>query len=62
MSLNFNVDLLEELDSLSKIHKLNRNDIDDIMHEFSKRIIAALKIERMSAWLFNSEKSAMYSI
>lgn len=62
MPLNFNVDLLEELDSLSKIHTLNRNDIDDIMHEFSKRIVVALKIERMSAWLFNSEKSAMYSI
>lgn len=62
MPLDFKVDLLEELDSLSKIHTLKRNDIDEIMHEFSKRIVVALKIERMSAWLFNAEKSAMYSI
>jgi len=62
MPLDFKVDLLEELDSISKIHTLKRNDIDEIMHEFSKRIVDALQIERMSAWLFNSEKSAMYSI
>jgi len=55
-------DLLEELDSISKIHALKRNDIDDIMNEFSKRIVSALKIDRISAWLFDSEKSAMYSI
>lgn len=55
-------DLLEELDSISRIHTLQRDDIDDIMHEFSKRIVCALKIERISAWLFDAEKSAMYSI
>lgn len=62
MSFNPTFDLLEELDSISKIHTLQREDIDDIMHEFSKRIIRALKIERMSVWLFNAEKSAMFSI
>lgn len=62
MPINFQIDLLEELDSLSRIHTLKRGDIDDIMNEFSKRIVYALKIERTSAWLFNSEKSAMCSI
>ena len=58
MSINYTVDLLQELDSLSKIHTLHRPDIDGIMHEFSKRI----RIERISAWLFNAEKSVMVSI
>ncbi len=49
MPLNFKIDLLEELDSISQIHTLKRNDIDDIMKEFSKRIVDALQIERMSA-------------
>lgn len=62
MSANYTVDLLEELDSISKIHTLHRPDIDGIMHEFSKRIVIPLKIERISAWLFNAEKSAMISI
>ena len=62
MPKEFSFDLLQELDSISKIHTLKRDDIGDIMHEFSKRIVCALKIERISAWLFDSEKSAMYSI
>ncbi len=62
MSINYTVDLLHELDSLSKIHTLHRPDIDGIMHEFSKRIIVPLRIERISAWLFNAEKSEMVSI
>lgn len=62
MPINFQIDLLEELESLSRVHTLKRDDIDDIMLEFSKRIVSALKIERTSAWLFNSEKSAMCSI
>ena len=62
MPHNFKVDLLTELDSISKTHTLKRDGIDDIMVIFSKRIIAALKIERMSVWLFNSDKSLMTSI
>lgn len=62
MPHNFKVDLLTELDSISKIHTLKRDGIDDIMVVFSKRIIAALKIERMSVWLFNTDKSLMTSI
>lgn len=62
MSIIYTVDLLQELDSLSKIHTLHRPDIDEIMHEFSKRIVVPLKIERISAWLFNAEKSVMVSI
>lgn len=62
MPLDISIDLLKELDSISKVHTLKRDDIDEIMNEFSKRIVSVLRIERMSAWLFNSEKSAMYSI
>ena len=62
MQKEHSFDLLEELDSISKIHTLKRDDIDDIMHEFSRRIVCALKIERISAWLFDAGKSAMYSI
>ena len=62
MPKEYSFDLLEELDSISKIHTLKRDDIDDIMNEFSKRIVCALKIDRISAWLFDAEQSAMYSI
>ncbi len=56
------VDLLKELDNVSKIHILERSDIDLIMTDISKKVVLALKIERLSAWLFNSEKTAMISI
>lgn len=59
--LDKSVNLLEELDSISKIHFLKRDDIDDIMIEFSKRILVALKIERISVWLFNTDKTAIIS-
>ncbi|HRD39092.1 MAG TPA: histidine kinase dimerization/phosphoacceptor domain -containing protein [Bacteroidia bacterium] len=59
--LDKSVNLLEELDSISKIHFLKRDDIDDIMIEFSKRILVALKIERISVWLFNPDKTAIIS-
>jgi two-component sensor histidine kinase len=56
------VNLLEELDSISKIHTLKRDDIDNIMIEFAKRILTALKIERMSVWLFNDTKDKVVSM
>lgn len=59
---NQDVNLLEELDSLSQIHTLKRNDIDVIMHDFATRILPSLLIERMSVWLFNPEKTAVISI
>ena len=62
MPTEYSYNLFEELDSISKIHTLKRDGIDDIMNEFSKRIVRALKIERLSAWLFDAEKSAMLSI
>ncbi|MEJ6584230.1 MAG: histidine kinase dimerization/phosphoacceptor domain -containing protein [Crocinitomicaceae bacterium] len=62
MPTEYSYNLFEELDSISKIHTLKRDGIDDIMDEFSKRIVRALKIERLSAWLFDAEKSAMFSI
>ncbi len=56
------INLLEELDSISKIHTLNRDDIDGLMVEFAKRIIKTLRIERLSVWLFNNEKTAIISM
>ncbi|GAB5416920.1 MAG: hypothetical protein Crog4KO_17870 [Crocinitomicaceae bacterium] len=52
------VDLLQELNTLSKKHSLQRDDIDQIMVEFARRITKSLKIERMGVWLFqpNSEE------
>ncbi|MEO6305885.1 MAG: histidine kinase dimerization/phosphoacceptor domain -containing protein, partial [Bacteroidia bacterium] len=56
------INLLEELNNISKIHFLSRNDIDVIMSDFAKRILPCLKMERMNVWLFNQEKTALISI
>ncbi len=56
------IDLLEELDNISKIHLLERDDIEKLMLEFSVRIAETLKIERISAWLYNKEKTAIIAI
>ena len=60
--MDTSLNLLEEINSISKIHTLHREDIDNIMIEFAQRIIAVFKIERMSVWLFNPEKDAMVSM
>ncbi len=56
------VNLLQEIDSVSKIHILHREDIDALMIEMAKRIVASLHIERMSVWLFNPEHTAIISM
>lgn len=56
------VNLLEEIDSVSKIHVLKRDDIDNLMIEMAKRIVVCLRIERMSVWLFNPEHTAIISM
>ncbi|MBL7930636.1 MAG: GAF domain-containing protein [Bacteroidia bacterium] len=56
------INLLQELDSISKIHTLTRDDIDSMMIEFAHRITIAMKIERMSVWLFNEGKTAVVSM
>lgn len=56
------INLLEEIDSVSKIHVLKRDDIDSLMIEMAKRIVACLRIERMSVWLFNPEHTAIISM
>jgi two-component sensor histidine kinase len=56
------VDLLEELDNISKIHLLQRDDIDELMLQFSTRIAKTLRIERISAWLLNKHKTALISV
>ncbi|MBK7669201.1 MAG: hypothetical protein IPJ32_18765 [Sphingobacteriaceae bacterium] len=56
------VNLLQEIDSVSKIHILHREDIDALMVEMAKRIVASLHIERMSVWLFNPEHTAIISM
>ncbi len=60
--LETSINLLTEINSLSKIHTLKRNDIDAMMIEFAKRILVTLHIERMSVWLFNKKKDAVISI
>ncbi|MDP3557020.1 MAG: histidine kinase dimerization/phosphoacceptor domain -containing protein [Bacteroidota bacterium] len=56
------INLLEELDSISKIHFLHREDIDAIMTDFAKHLCVCLKMERMSVWLYNQDHSALISI
>lgn len=56
------INLLDELDNLSKIHSLERVDIDALMLEFAQRIIIPLRIERTSVWLFSPDRSALISM
>lgn len=60
--LDEEINLLDELDSVSKIHSLHREDIDIMMTDLAIQILAALKIERVNVWLFNKEKTALISI
>lgn len=60
--LSKDVNLLEELDNVSKLHILERDQIDTIMIDFAHRITKALKIERMSVWAFNKEHDAIVSL
>lgn len=60
--LDDSIDLLEELDNVSQIHMLDRDDIDSLMLEFGRRIVKALKIERINVWLFNAKNDALISI
>lgn len=56
------INLLEELDNVSKLHFLDRNDIETLMLEFGRRIVAVLKIERINVWLFTADKDRIVSI
>ncbi|MCH2232546.1 MAG: ATP-binding protein [Crocinitomicaceae bacterium] len=56
------IDLLSELDNVSKIHTLERSSIDEIMLIMAKKIVATLRIERMSVWLLNEAKDGLVSI
>ena len=56
------INLLEELNAVSKIHTLKRDDIDGIMIEFAQRILCSLHLERLSVWLLNPEKDQLISM
>jgi two-component sensor histidine kinase len=56
------IDLLSELDNISKIHIIERDDIDQLMWEFSTRIVRSLRIERISAWILDHKKESLVSI
>lgn len=56
------INLLEEIDSMSKIHDLHRGDIDKIMIEFAQRLLTIFRIERMGVWLFNPQRDAIISM
>lgn len=59
------MNILDEIDSLSKIGIGNPADFDDIclfMHQFAERAANFLQIERINIWLLNKEGNAIYSI
>ena len=55
------IDLLEELDKVSKISTLHE-DVDKVMTDFAQRITNALNIERMSVWFFENNCTQVVSI
>lgn len=56
------INLLDEINDYSGIHSIDRDDVSALMLEFSKRITNTLKIERISAWLFNPKQNILTSI
>jgi len=56
------IDLLSELDNISKIHIIERDGIDELMLQFSTRIVKSLRIERISAWILDKKQEALISI
>ncbi len=56
------IDLLSELDNISKIHIIERDGIDELMFQFSTRIVKSLRIERISAWILDKKQEALISI
>lgn len=54
--------LLEEIDSISTLHVLKRDDIDAILEEIGRKILICLKIDRVSVWLFDEQRTALVSI
>lgn len=56
------INLLEELDNASSLQTLSKDDIDDLMLLFAKRVTQVLKIERTNVWLFNVEQDSLISI
>jgi two-component sensor histidine kinase len=60
--LSEEIDLLSELNEISKIHFLNRDKIDEIMIQMAGQVTKALRIERINAWVFNKDHSALISV
>lgn len=56
------INLLEELDSVSSIHQLNRDDIDALMLACAQKASQLFEIERVNAWLLNKNNDAIISI
>ncbi|CAG5081414.1 histidine kinase dimerization/phosphoacceptor domain -containing protein [Parvicella tangerina] len=56
------IDLLEEVNNISKIHSLSRSDIDNLMIEIARRVLKTLRLERMSVWIFDKHKTELVSI
>lgn len=55
-------DILAEINSISKIHSLKRDDIDTMMTEFAHRISRTLHIDCLSVWIFSPEKDKINSM
>lgn len=60
--LDHSINLLEELDNISKVHWLESDDLDIIMKDFASHIVASLKIERVNIWLYGKDKNTIVSI
>ncbi|MBI2722010.1 MAG: GAF domain-containing protein [Bacteroidetes bacterium] len=60
--LDQSINLLDELDNLSKVHWLEREEIDSMFEDFAKRIIVSLKIERINAWIYSQDKTSIVSM
>mgnify|MGYP000966846343 CR=1 FL=1 len=56
------INLLNELDSISKVHTLKRDDIDNLIIEFAQRILATLKIERIVFGYSTKERMQLFQL
>ena len=56
------INLLEELNSISKIHHLTRDNIEEIIHNISERMVLCLDLERVSIWAIEPEKEEFVSL
>lgn len=60
--LSEEINISNELETLSKKCYGQGNEIDQVMLDMAKHVLATLNIERVNIWLFNKDQSAIVSI